>query len=62
MTMIAIDVHKRTSTLAYRDPATGTVTTRRVHTLRSEVDQALQELAEPRTVAVEATLYSPPLC
>jgi transposase len=59
MTYIGVDVHKRTSTLAYLIPATGEVGTRRIHTTPEEFEAYLGDLPEPWIMAMEATREAP---
>jgi len=62
MSHIAIDVHKKTSTVAWLDPATGEVGERKIYTTRQEVAELLETLSRPWIVAIEATRQSPAVC
>jgi transposase len=62
MTYFALDVHKSTSTVAYYDPSSGEVDTRRLYTQRQELAGLLAEFPGPWIVALEATRQSPAVC
>lgn len=62
MTLIAMDVHKGTSTLAFLDPATGQMSTRRVMTSNQDITRALCQWPRPWVTALEATRQAPAVC
>ena len=62
MSLIAIDVHQNTSTLAFLDPATGEQGTRTIYTRRDDLARALADLTEPYVVALEACRQAPSMC
>ena len=62
MSHIAIDVHQKTSTLAWLDPATGEIGERRIYTNRQELAELLATISRPWIVAIEATRQSPAVC
>lgn len=61
-TLIAMDVHKRTSTIAALDPSTGEVVFIKAYTDRNDLARKLSSLPKPWVVAVEASRHSPPVC
>lgn len=61
-TLIAMDVHKRTSTIAAFDPSTGEIKIIRCHTDRNDIARKLAKLPRPWTIAVESSRHSPPVC
>jgi len=61
-TLIAMDVHKRTSTIAALDPSTGEVVIIKAYTDRNDLARKLSSLPKPWVVAVEASRHSPPVC
>ena len=62
MSHIAIDVHQKTSTLAWLDPATGEIGERKIYTNRRELAELLETISRPWIVAIEATRQSPAVC
>ena len=62
MSHIAIDVHKKTSTVAWLDPATGEMGERKIYTTRQELAELLETISRPWIVAIEATRQSPAVC
>jgi transposase len=62
MTYIAMDVHQNHSTVAYLDPATGEIDSRKIHTCQSEISALLAELSSPATVVLEACRQAPAVC
>jgi transposase len=59
MTDIAMDVHKKTSTLAYVTPAMEEPKVVRCHTTRADMGRVLAKLPRPWAVCLEATRQSP---
>jgi transposase len=62
MTLIAMDVHKNSSTIAALHPATGEIIIRKCLTDRNDIARKLADLPRPWTVAVESSRHSPPVC
>lgn len=62
MSHIAIDVHRKTSTVAWLDPATGELGERKICTTRQELAELLETISRPWIVALEATRQSPAVC
>ena len=62
MTLIAMDVHQNSSTIAALHPATGEVIIRKCLTDRNDIARKLADLPKPWTVAVESSRHSPPVC
>lgn len=62
MTLVAMDVHKNTSTIAALHPSTGEIIIRRCYTDRNDIARKLADLPRPWTVAVESSRQSPPVC
>ena len=62
MTYIAMDVHKGTSTLAYRAPGMSRRETVKCHTSRSDIARVLDDIPRPWVVAVESSRHSPAVC
>jgi transposase len=62
MTVIGMDVHQRTSTLAFVDPATGVADVRRIETNPEAIAEAIAQWERPWAVALEATRQAPAVC
>lgn len=61
-TLIAMDVHKRTSTIAALDPSTGEVMIIKALTDRNDLARKLAVLPKPWVIAVESSRHSPAVC
>ena len=62
MTQVAMDVHKRHSTLAALNPSTGEIVIRKFLTDRNDLARKLADLPRPLMVAVESSRHSPAVC
>ncbi len=62
MTQVAMDVHKRHSTLAALNPSTGEIVIRKFLTDRNDLARKLADLPRPLMVAVESSRHSPAIC
>ena len=62
MTYIGMDIHQKTSTMAWRHPASGELYSAKFFTKPDDILAALQELPRPWTIAVEATREAPWVC
>jgi transposase len=62
MTYFGIDVHKKTSMVAWHNPATGEDGHQRLHTDRVQFAELLEQFPRPWIVAIEATRQSPAAC
>lgn len=62
MTVVGMDVHKKSSTLALLDPATGETDVVRVQTNPKAIAEALNRWERPWTVGLEATRQAPAVC
>ncbi len=62
MTIVGMDVHKRSSTLAFIDPATAVIEVVRVQTRPEAIVRALRGWERPWRVGLEATRQAPAVC
>ena len=59
MTYIGMDIHHKTSTMAWRHPATGELYSGKFLIKPDDILAALEQLPRPWTIAVEATREAP---
>jgi transposase len=60
MSYVALDVHQKSSTMVFLDPATGETGLQTFPSCRSELHRALAQVEPPWVVALEATRITPP--
>lgn len=62
MTYIAMDIHQNHSTVAYLDPATGEIGSRKIKTSQAEITGLVQGFSGPAKITFEACRQAPAVC